>query len=47
MFASLIAAAAVASKWLIAAKIATAVGGVCIAAQPVVDAYKRHKEDEE
>ena len=43
MIISLFTAAAVASKWLIAAKIATTAGAVCIAAQPVADAYRERK----
>ena len=43
MIISLFTAAAVASKWLIAAKIATTAGAVFMAAQPVADAYKDRK----
>lgn len=39
--------AAAASKWLIAAKVATAVGTVCIAAQPVADACKYRSENDD
>ena len=44
MIVSLATAAVATAKILTAAKIAAAVGGVCIAAQPVVDEIKRKQE---
>lgn len=45
MLLSLITTAVTASQILAAAKIATAVGSVCIAAQPVLDAVKNEWDD--
>lgn len=43
MIMSLVAAAVATSKVLTAAKVAAAVGSVCIAVQPVADEIKRKK----
>lgn len=41
---SLVLTAAAASKWLIAAKVATAVGGCCITIDRAVKEIKRERE---
>lgn len=46
MIVSLVTAAVATTKILTAAKVAAAVGSVCIAAQPVVDEIKRKKYED-